>query len=146
MFSKTQKCFPVMKPAIAGTRMRFKNTLEYLHSNYKESCLVFPYTIYRPGQFLILSYHHEFRICLLMRIWTLGCLFTYNYWSRGQNLSPHDYMCCMSVLVNRHLKVMRSDFVCSCLILYFTSLCLFTYIYYITIIYRSRGQNLSAHD
>jgi hypothetical protein len=27
-----------------------------------------------------------------------------------------------------------------------SSRCLFTYIYYITIIYRSRGQNLSAHD
>ena len=27
----------------------------------------------------------------------------------------------------------------------FTNLCLLTYIYYITIIYRSRGQNLSAH-
>ena len=46
----------------------FKNTLEYIHSNYKESCLVFASTIYRSDKFLILPYFHEVRMCLLMRI------------------------------------------------------------------------------
>jgi hypothetical protein len=33
-----------------------QKTLEYIHSNYKESCLVFAHTIYRPGQILILIF------------------------------------------------------------------------------------------